>query len=240
MRPPLLCDTVDGRYRDGHTRKNMVTLPRKTFERNLLTEGYFPLVGVDEVGMACLAGPVVVCALAVEPGFYAVSHPTLANLRDSKALLPHQRDRYAEALMQQPGLQWRIASRNPAIIDHMNIYQASRDAMREAVHELVGGVGQNGIGPIVLVDGNKTVSNLEFPQRAIVKGDRKVWAIAAASIIAKVHRDRLMVEYAREYPAYGFEQHKGYPTRLHYARLRQHGPCMLHRRSFLRKLTQTL
>ncbi|MCC6404971.1 MAG: ribonuclease HII [Candidatus Yanofskybacteria bacterium] len=219
----------------------MVTLPRKTLERNLLVEGYAPLIGVDEVGMACLAGPVVVCAVAVDPDFYDHAHPALANLRDSKALLPHQRERYAEALLRQTSFRWRIASRDPVVIDRINIYQASRDAMREAVQKLVAGSFKRESPehkPMILVDGNKLVSGLELSQRAIVKGDRRVWAIAAASILAKVHRDRLMIEYAREYPDYGFEQHKGYPTRLHYARLKQYGPCALHRRSFLRKLTQ--
>jgi ribonuclease HII len=85
---------------------------------------------------------------------------------------------------------------------------------------------------IVLVDGNKTIPELSLPQQAIVKGDRNIWSIAAASIIAKVHRDRLMADYATTYPGYGFEVHKGYPTLLHRTRLTELGPCSLHRRSF--------
>lgn len=205
----------------------MVKLPLKTLERQLLGEGYNSIVGVDEVGMACLAGPVVVCALAVSPNFYAQTHPGLAGLRDSKALAPAQRERYAQVLSQTPGLCWRIALCGPAVIDELNIYQASRVAMREAIAQL----GLQG-NPIVLVDGNKVIKDIELPQRAIVKGDRKIWAIAAASILAKVHRDQMMTEYARQYPGYGFEQHKGYPTALHRAKLKELGPGPLHRRSF--------
>jgi ribonuclease HII len=148
-------------------------------------------------------------------------------MRDSKMLQPHQRERFAAQLERIPGLKWRIASCDPETIDTVNIYQASRIAMRMAVAEL--GVSGN---PMVLVDGNKLLKGLELPQKAIVKGDRKIWAIAAASILAKVYRDRLMTDYAKEYPGYGFEAHKGYPTRQHRAALATLGPCPLHRRSF--------
>lgn len=206
----------------------MVTVPTKTLERSLLVEGYERIVGVDEVGMACLAGPVVVCALAVEPGFYDHWYHPLARLRDSKTLQPHQREAFAQHLMKIPGLKWQIASCDPETIDRVNIYQASRIAMRTAIENLE----LKTVNCMVLVDGNKTIRECDLPQRAIVKGDRKIWAIAAASILAKVHRDRLMTDYARQYPGYGFEIHKGYPTVLHRAQLRELGPCPLHRRSF--------
>lgn len=177
--------------------------------------------------MACLAGPVVVCALAVHPEFYATRYPKLAGMRDSKTLQAHQRERFAAQLERVPGLRWRIASCDPETIDRINIYQASRVAMREAVAQLA-----PEDNPFVLVDGNKLVKGLELPQQAVVKGDRKVWAIAAASILAKVYRDRLMTDYAKEYPGYGFEVHKGYPTALHRRCLARLGPCSLHRRSF--------
>lgn len=205
----------------------MVKLPRKTLERQLLAQGYERIIGVDEVGMACLAGPVVVCALAVGPGFYERWHRRLAWMRDSKLLQAHQRGRFADLLTRQAGLKWQIASCDPETIDRLNIYQASRLAMRNAIAEL--GAGGN---PIVLVDGNKKIPGLSLPQKPVVKGDRKVWAIAAASILAKVHRDRLMTGHAVQYPGYGFEIHKGYPTALHRSRLKELGPCPLHRRSF--------
>lgn len=206
----------------------MVNVPHTTLERNLFSQGYGCVIGVDEVGMACLAGPVVVCALSVEPGFHEHRHNKLAWLRDSKTLLPHQRERYAEALARESGLQWQIASCDVAVIDEINIYQASRRAMREAIRALA--VAEH--NPMVVVDGNKAIHGIPFPQRAVVGGDRKVWAVAAASVLAKVHRDRLMREYAREYPGYGFERHKGYPTAFHRARIAEHGLCPLHRRSF--------
>jgi ribonuclease HII len=129
--------------------------------------------------------------------------------------------------MQEPDLTWRITLCSPKVIDEVNIYQASRIAMRDAIAEL-----EPSENPIVLVDGNKIIHGVSLPQHAIVKGDRKVWAIAAASILAKVHRDRLMIEYAIDFPGYGFEIHKGYPTALHRAQLAKLGPCPLHRRSF--------
>lgn len=210
----------------------MVKVPHKTLERNLLMQGYGCIIGVDEVGMACLAGPVVVCALSVAPEFYEKWHPALARLRDSKMLQAHQRQYYATQLEQIPGLVWRTALCDPSVIDEINIYQASRLAMREAIGELELRRTNKESRAIVLVDGNKKISELALPQQAIVGGDRKIWAIAAASILAKVHRDRLMTQYAVQYPGYGFEIHKGYPTALHRARLAALGPCPLHRRSF--------
>jgi ribonuclease HII len=209
----------------------MVSRPRTIHERNLFTQGYETVIGVDEVGMACLAGPVVVCALAVQETFFARRHPELVGLRDSKLLQPHQRERFAAELMRQEGLRWRISLCDAPVVDEINIYQASRRAMRDALAAL---------GPIeaafVLVDGNKRISDMPLPQESIVGGDRKVWAIAAASIIAKVHRDSLMKEYALIYPGYGFEIHKGYPTRMHRQHLAKLGPCPIHRKSFSAKL----
>ena len=205
----------------------MVTIPKKTLERQLFGEGYDAVIGVDEVGMACLAGPVTVCAVRFSPAFYARAHKRLARLRDSKALAPHQREYYAAELMANPELQYRIASCLPATIDRMNIYQASRHAMRRAITSVTGPERA-----IVLVDGNKIIDGLVHKQMAIVKGDRKIFAIACASIIAKVFRDNHMIRQARRYPGYGFEQHKGYPTKYHYERLKELGASKLHRRSF--------
>lgn len=215
-------------------------IPTKTLERQLIGRGHNLIIGVDEVGMACLAGPVVVCALAVEPEFYDRAHPKLAKLRDSKMLQAHQREYFAGLLAGEVGLRWAIALCDAKVIDEINIYQASRRAMRTAVQKVressIESDSSNpsglNLGPIILVDGNKLIRDIPLPQRAIIGGDRKIWAIAAASILAKVHRDHLMVEYAAQYPGYGFEQHKGYPTVLHRTCLAELGPCSLHRRSF--------
>lgn len=205
----------------------MVKIPTKTLERNILNQGYDCIIGVDEVGMACLAGPVTVCALAATPEFYANSYPRLARLRDSKMLQSHQREYFASELMRTSGLMWQVASCDSKIIDRVNIYQASRIAMRKAIEGLA--LKKKAF---LLIDGNKKISDIDLPQQAIVKGDQKIWAIAAASIIAKVHRDRAMIDYATQYPDYGFEIHKGYPTAVHRAALARLGPCPLHRRSF--------
>lgn len=219
----------------AYDRKNVVRVPHKTIERNLLASGYDLIVGVDEVGMGCLAGPVVVCAISVFPEFYSTKHPRLAGMRDSKLLSPTQRARLAIELESVPGLVWRIALCEPAEIDRINIYQASRVAMRHAVSKLplLG-------NPIVLVDGNKRIQDFNLPQMPIVKGDKTIWAIAAASVLAKVYRDALMERYARAYPVYGFEVHKGYATKMHREVIMAHGPCPIHRRSFRGVLTEDM
>ncbi len=210
----------------------MKNIPRKTFERKLLTQGYDHIIGVDEVGMGCLAGPVVVCAVAVGPDFYRARHPHLSWLRDSKLLQPHHRERFSKELTQQAGLTWSVKWCSPETIDRLNIYGASRLAMRRAIRKLELRETNKELRVMVLVDGNRNIPGLSLPQQAIVKGDRTVWAIAAASVLAKVYRDAMMTRYAKRFPGYGFEIHKGYGTAQHMSRLRELGPCPLHRMSF--------
>ena len=205
----------------------MIAIPHKTLERQLFKSGYRRVVGVDEVGMGCLAGPVVVCAAAFTEEFYQRSHRQLHGLRDSKLLNAAQREAYAEILMQSPGVRFAISQCSPSVIDKLNIYQASRLAMRRALAKL--GLPSE---TMVLVDGNKKVPGLTLSQEAIIKGDRKVFAIACASVVAKVFRDKLMDRAAKKYPQYGFEKHKGYGTKQHQVALRNFGPSALHRRSF--------
>lgn len=202
-------------------------LPHKTKERALFNIGYERVMGVDEVGMGCLAGPVVVCAVAFTPKFYSRTHRMLRRLRDSKLLKPHQREEYAKRLMVARGLTCALARSYPKKIDEINIYQAARRAMKRAIARL--NVQERAI---VLVDGKTDIKGVPFDQQAIVKGDRKVFAIACASVIAKVHRDRMMVRAARRYPGYGFEKHKGYGTKLHREKMRELGLCPIHRKSF--------
>ncbi|MBI2064070.1 MAG: ribonuclease HII [Candidatus Yanofskybacteria bacterium] len=200
--------------------------------------------------MACLAGPVYVCAVLFTPKFFQKTHKKLHWLRDSKQLLPHQREKFYNELIKERGIRYQLASCSPKIIDKINIYQAARLAMRRAIGKLVVSskyqVVSNGKktqkislttnylirNTIVLVDGKTQIAGLNLPQMAIVKGDRKVFSIACASIIAKVTRDRVMSRLAKRYPKYGLEKHKGYPTKLHKAMLTQHGICEIHRRSF--------
>lgn len=181
------------------------------------------------MGMGCLAGPVVVCAVLFARKFFKKRHKKLYWLRDSKLLLSHQRETYFKNLIREKNFRFQISLCYPKIIDKLNIYQAARFAMRKAVRKLK---IKNGVKTIVLVDGKTEIKNLNLPQMAIVKGDRKVFAIACASIIAKVYRDRMMKNYGRKFPQYGFEKHMGYPTRFHKEELLQHGPCPIHRKSF--------
>ncbi len=204
-------------------------LPRKTLERKLFDSGYGYICAVDEVGVGCLAGPVVVCAVGITNTFYKKHHKKLHWLRESKLLLPHQREMFAQELLAQKNFAHAVAYSYPKTIDRINIYQAAHRAMGIAVGKIQPAIP---LRTIVLVDGRGTIQGLKHDQRAIVKGDRKVFAIACASIIAKVYRDKMMDNYARRYPGYGFEKHKGYATKYHQVRLAALGPSPIHRRSF--------
>ena len=174
--------------------------------------------GVDEAGRGPLAGPVVAAAVILDP-----KRP-IRGLADSKVLTPERREVLAERIRDR-ATSFAVALACVDEIDTINILQASMLAMRRAVEAL-------GIAPEeVLVDGNRC-PELAFRVRAIVKGDRDVPAISAASILAKTARDAMLVALDREYPAYGFARHKGYATPEHLAALALHGPCPAHRRSF--------
>lgn len=207
----------------------MVTFPTKHIERALLAAGHGCVIGIDEVGMGCLAGPVVVCATLFSPEFFARRWKSLERLRDSKLLQAHQRETFATHLRTHRFVRHAIAVVHPKEIDQVNIYQASLIGMRRALRRL--GV-RAADRPFVLIDGRGRIADIPWPQRAVIKGDRKVFAIAAASVLAKVHRDAMMTHYATRYPQYGLEVHKGYATALHRQRLQECGPCPLHRRSF--------
>ena len=180
--------------------------------------------------MGCLAGPVVVCAVALSRKM-----PSIAGIRDSKLLSPQQRETLARAL-KQSGIHYQISLCYPKTIDKINIFQAAQKAMRRAITKLSPPapplIYKRGLGGVVLVDGRHQIAGLNFPQRAIVKGDQKIFAIACASIIAKVYRDRMMARYAKRFPQYGFENNKGYGTKLHIKMLASYGPSTIHRRSF--------
>lgn len=225
-------------------------LPYKILERKLFTAGYRQIIAVDEVGMGALAGPVVVCAARFNKTFFQKTHKKLRWLRDSKLLSPKKRAEFQKALIKLPGLKYQISYCYPQTIDRLNIYQAARTAMRRAVNKLtndqrlktrarvissLSGFSRSTLSfrrTIVFVDGRHKIAGLNLPQLAIVKGDRKVFAIACASIIAKVYRDKMMVKYAKRYPNYGFSKHKGYGTKRHLIQLAAFGPSKLHRKSF--------
>ncbi len=179
---------------------------------------YQLIAGVDEAGRGPLVGAVVASAVILD------ENNPVEGLNDSKKLTAAKRERLAEEIRLKAKA-WAIASVEPAQIDQINILQASLLAMKQAVEGLE-------ISPqIALVDGNKC-PDLSCRVEAIVKGDAKVAAISAASILAKVERDRQMLELHQQYPQYEFDRHKGYPTRVHMALLEEHGACPEHRKSF--------
>ncbi len=186
-------------------------------EEQARRQGYHRIAGIDEVGRGCLFGPVMAAAVVLDP-----ARP-IAGLADSKTLDAKRRDELA-ALIEQRAAAFAVASASPAEIDRLNIRQASRLAMLRAVEAIAPPCDY------LLVDA--LTIDLPLPQQALIKGDARVSAIAAASIVAKVARDRLMASLDADYPGYGLAQHKGYPTAEHRQALRRLGPTPLHRRSF--------
>jgi ribonuclease HII len=188
------------------------------FEKTLTTEGYRAIAGVDEAGRGPLAGPVVSAAVILPFEFNA------EGVIDSKKLTLRRRERlyahiYAEAIAVSIGIV------DPVEIDRINILQATKLSMAMAVSHL------KPRPDYLIIDGNFNIP-ATLPQQSIVKGDACSVSIAAASIVAKVSRDYLMQRYHEDYPHFGFDRHKGYPTKAHKAAIAQHGPCLIHRRSF--------
>ena len=194
-------------------------LPRPYFHlSNSDTSNNQVLIGIDEAGRGPLAGPVVAGAVALNSG------APIAGLADSKRLTPKKRDSLFDEIKRN-ALAYGIGIADVREIDRHNILQASLLAMRRAY------AAAALVADEVWVDGDKD-PEISEPTYMLVGGDAKMPAISAASILAKVTRDRMMVDYAETYPQYGFERHKGYPTALHLSRLREHGPCPIHRLSF--------
>lgn len=181
------------------------------------TEGR--IAGVDEAGRGPLAGPVLVAAVILDP------QRNIEGLDDSKVLAAARRERLAD-LIRANALAWAVCAVEVAEIDRINILAATLAGMSRALASL-------SIAPtLALIDGNRLPRDLPCPGRAIVRGDASEPAISAASILAKVERDRLMIELGDRYPGYGFARHKGYPTPAHVQALKRLGPCPEHRRSF--------
>lgn len=185
------------------------------------------LAGVDEAGRGPLAGPVAAGAVCIPPeAARELREGALSGLTDSKKLTETQREELYEALVSAPAVEWALGLATPAEIDSLNILRATHLAMSRALEALPGGVPA-----FAFVDG-LPVRGLPCEHEAIVKGDAKSFLVAAASIVAKVSRDRILVELDAEYPGYGFAVHKGYPTPEHLDALKRLGPCPAHRRSF--------
>jgi ribonuclease HII len=190
----------------------------RTIENALRRWGFVRIAGVDEVGRGCLAGPVMAGAVVLDPDHH------IPGLRDSKLLSAPERERLCEQIMRH-GLGWSVAAVEPAEIDRLNIHRASLKAMRQAV------LGLNPLPDLVLVDAFR-IPDLLIPQRGIVHGDVRCAAIAAASIVAKVLRDRHMSDLHAADPRYGFHRHKGYATPEHLRAVSRFGYSDAHRRSF--------
>ncbi len=199
-------------------RRKLPPAASTAYERHITEAGYETVAGVDEAGCGALAGPVVAAAVIMRPDV-RIPHVT-----DSKLLTSADRERLCEQI-QSKCAAWAAALSPPDLIDTMNIYHARLRAMRLAVEAL-------SLAPqFVVIDGHVT-PRLAIPCEAVVGGDRKCRIVAAASIVAKVVRDALMIEMDDVYPAYGFRRHKGYGTRQHLQAIAEHGPCPIHRRSF--------
>ena len=194
-------------------------MPDLSHERALAEEGFQRIAGIDEAGRGPLAGPVSVAAVVLPEDY---SHSVLT---DSKKLSEKRREELYEEITGDERIHWASVLVDASEIDEINILQATWAGMRRAFLKL------DPPADIALIDG-KPIKGFPTEHRALVKGDSLSLSIAAASIIAKVERDRLMKEYAGKYPEYGFERHKGYGTQAHREALREHGPFPIHRRSF--------
>lgn len=203
------------------------TLPdRFEFERPLWQSGTTRIAGVDEAGRGPLAGPVVAAAAILPPRWSETGLPDeLSGLNDSKQLTEAKREAFFEFITRCGEIEFGIAEISAQVIDEINILQATHRAMNDALGQL------RPLPPHALVDG-RPVKTLRVPQTAIVKGDARSFSIAAASVLAKVTRDRLMLKYDQEFPAYGFALHKGYGTAKHLAAIAKHGACPIHRMTF--------
>lgn len=191
-------------------------------EAEIKAQGYSAVCGIDEAGRGPLAGPVVAAAVILPDGIQ------LPGVTDSKKITEKKRELLFD-FVKEHALAWGIGQASQEEIDEINILQATFLAMRRAVDALPVSAD------FALIDGNR-IDGLNIPSECVVGGDGKVLSIAAASILAKVTRDRYMREMAKQYPQYGFEAHKGYGTKAHYAAIEQYGICPLHRKTFLKKI----
>ncbi len=192
------------------------------FEKEYFEKGYNLIAGIDEAGRGPLAGPVVAAAVILPKGCL------IEGVNDSKKLSEKKREKLYDDIIEN-AIAWGVGIKDNNVIDEINILEATRFAMHEAIENLQ-------VKPdFIFIDAEKKVDTDKIPYLPIIKGDALSISIAAASIIAKVTRDRMMREYDKEYPEYGFEKHKGYGTKVHVEAIKEHGLTPIHRRSFTKK-----
>ncbi|MBO5210514.1 MAG: ribonuclease HII [Clostridia bacterium] len=198
-------------------------MPDYSYEKAAETSGFKLICGVDEAGRGPLAGPVCAAAVILPEGL------EIPGLNDSKKLSEKKREQLFDIITEK-ALAYCVAYGTLEEIEEKNILQATFLAMNRAIE------GLQLKSDFALIDGNKIPAGIKIPAAAIVKGDAKSMSIAAASILAKVSRDRLLMEYDKKYPQYQFAKHKGYGTKLHTDLIKEHGPCEIHRLSFLKNI----
>jgi len=206
--------------------------PNLQEEKKLWKKGFKRVACLDEAGRGPLAGPVTAAVVVIKPGFkFQISG--FRNINDSKKLTPKKREILYKFLIKNPAIEWGIGKVSEKIIDKINILEATKLAMEKAIAKL------KKKPDFLILDGNFKLDlptcgeqSRTIPQKSIVKADEKVFSCAAASILAKVSRDRIMQKYHLKYPRYRFNQHKGYPTKLHRRLLKKYGWCKIHRKSF--------
>ncbi|PIW35031.1 MAG: ribonuclease HII [Candidatus Nealsonbacteria bacterium CG15_BIG_FIL_POST_REV_8_21_14_020_37_12] len=196
--------------------------PKLNEERKLWRKGLKKVACLDEAGRGPLAGPVVAAAVLILNTKYRILN---TKIRDSKKLSPKQREKIYKVITINPSIRWGIGRVSEKVIDKINILEATKLAMIKALKNLGKKVDY------LILDGNFKI-DLPIPQKSIVKADEKVFSCAAASIIAKVRRDRIMLDYHKKFPQYGFDKHKGYPTKYHVRMLKKYGRCDIHRKSY--------
>jgi ribonuclease HII len=198
------------------------------WERKFWKKGYQYVAGLDEAGRGPLAGPVFAAAVIIENSRLTIKN--LKDVNDSKKLSLKKREEVYELLINSPYIKWGIGSVSEKVIDRINILEATKEAMIKAIKDLKKKNKRIKID-YLMIDGNFSIKT-EIPQKSIVKGDTKVFSCAAASIIAKVRRDRMMGKYHKKYPQYCFDKHKGYPTRQHRLLIKKYGLSNIHRLTF--------
>ena len=199
-------------------------IPDFSREEKLLKKGYKYIAGVDEAGRGPLAGPVVAAAV-VFLNDKTIKELIKKGVRDSKTLSAKKREYFYELIIEQ-SQDWAVGKVSEEVIDEINILEATKLAMRKAVESL------KNTPDFILVDGINTIEDFPASQIAIPKADQFVFSVSAASIIAKVTRDKILMDFDKQYPGYGFATHKGYGTKFHIEMIKKMGPCKIHRKSF--------